>query len=153
MPFVPSSWSSIRRLHRLDEYSAQQISGLLSFLRELQCTFDCALLVVHHTSKKRRGRPGQALRGSSDLHAFGDSDAYPSSVGLKQRRGEPLDYCEHAQIGGQVQIPNRRRPCGLFPVSFPLSRVWCQPKHNWRRNERWRQRRAVRHHAHGLRVG
>jgi len=64
------------RLHRLDENSAQQISGLLGFLRELQRAHDCAILLVHHASKKRRGRPGQALRGSSDLHAFGDSNAY-----------------------------------------------------------------------------
>jgi hypothetical protein len=64
------------RLHRLDENSAQEISGLLGFLRELQRAFDCAIVLVHHASKKKRARPGQALRGSSDLHAFGDSNAY-----------------------------------------------------------------------------
>jgi hypothetical protein len=32
--------------------------------------------LVHHASKKQRAQPGQALRGSSDLHAFGDSNAY-----------------------------------------------------------------------------
>lgn len=64
------------RLHRVDENSAQEISLLLGFLRELQRTFDCAVVLVHHTSKKNRSRPGLALRGSSDLHAFGDSNAY-----------------------------------------------------------------------------
>lgn len=64
------------RLHRLDENSASEISGLLSFFRELQRRFDCAVLLVHHTGKRQRAQPGQSLRGSSDLHAFGDSNAY-----------------------------------------------------------------------------
>ncbi len=64
------------RMHRLDENSASEISGLLSFLRELQRRHDLAVILVHHASKKRRAQPGQSLRGSSDLHAFGDSNAY-----------------------------------------------------------------------------
>jgi len=64
------------RLHRLDENSAAEVSGLLGYLRELQRSFDCAVVLVHHASKKQRAQPGQALRGSSDLHAFGDSNAY-----------------------------------------------------------------------------
>jgi hypothetical protein len=64
------------RLHHLDENSAADISKLLGFLRELQRTFDMAIVLVHHASKKHRAQPGQALRGSSDLHAFGDSNAY-----------------------------------------------------------------------------
>ncbi len=64
------------RLHHLDENSAADISKLLGFLREMQRTFDTAIVLVHHASKKHRAQPGQALRGSSDLHAFGDSNAY-----------------------------------------------------------------------------
>jgi len=64
------------RLHRLDENSAAEISGLLGFLRELQRRFDTAVVLVHHASKKHRAHPGQALRGSGDLHAFGDDNAY-----------------------------------------------------------------------------
>lgn len=64
------------RLHCLDENSAAEISKLLGFVRELQRTFDTAIVLVHHASKKHRAQPGQALRGSSDLHAFGDSNAY-----------------------------------------------------------------------------
>jgi hypothetical protein len=33
-------------------------------------------VLVHHASKKHRAQPGQALRGSGDLHAFGDDNAY-----------------------------------------------------------------------------
>lgn len=64
------------RLHRLDENSAADISKLLGFIREMQRTFDTAIVLVHHASKKNRAQPGQSLRGSSDLHAFGDSNAY-----------------------------------------------------------------------------
>ena len=64
------------RLHRLDENSAADISSLLGFLRGLQRNFATAIVLVHHAGKKQRAQPGQALRGSSDLHAFGDSNAY-----------------------------------------------------------------------------
>jgi hypothetical protein len=64
------------RLHRLDENSAADISKLLGFIRDLQRTYHAAIALVHHASKKQRAQPGQSLRGSSDLHAFGDSNAY-----------------------------------------------------------------------------
>ncbi|MBK8980718.1 MAG: AAA family ATPase [Planctomycetes bacterium] len=64
------------RLHRLDENSAAEISGLLGYIRDLQRRFDAAVVLVHHASKKQRSQPGQALRGSSDLHAIGDCNAY-----------------------------------------------------------------------------
>jgi hypothetical protein len=61
------------RLHRLDENSSQDVSLLLGFLREIQRTYDVSIAVTHHAGKKHRGRPGQSLRGSSDLHAFVDT--------------------------------------------------------------------------------
>jgi len=64
------------RLHRLDENSAADISNLLGFIREMQRSYDTAIVLVHHLSKRHYAQPGQALRGSSDLHAFGDSNAY-----------------------------------------------------------------------------
>jgi len=66
------------RLHRLDENSSTEISSLLGFLRELQRQFDVAIILVHHSSKKQRAHPGLSLRGSGDLWAFGDSNAYLS---------------------------------------------------------------------------
>jgi hypothetical protein len=78
------------RLHRLDENSAADISQLLGFLRELQRTYDTAIVLVHHASKKHRAQPGQALRGSSDLHAFGDSNAY-----LARQQERLILTCEH----------------------------------------------------------
>ena len=78
------------RLHRLDENSAADISKLLGFLRDLQRAHDTAIVLVHHASKKHRAQPGQALRGSSDLHAFGDSNAY-----LARHQERLILTCEH----------------------------------------------------------
>lgn len=64
------------RLHALDENSAAEISGLLGYVRGLQRRFELAIVLVHHASKRHRAQPGQSLRGSSDLHAIGDSNAY-----------------------------------------------------------------------------
>lgn len=88
------------RLHRLDENSASDISRLLGFLRELQRSFHCAIVLVHHAAKKQRAVPGQALRGSSDLHAFGDSNAY-----LTRRREQLLLTLEHRSAPSPEPLP------------------------------------------------
>ncbi len=57
---------------------------------------------MHHASKKRRGRPGQSLRGSSDLHAFIDSLAYLA------RNGSELELLlEHRSAASPDPIPIR----------------------------------------------
>lgn len=72
------------RMHRSDENSATEISGLLSFLRRLEREEEVAVLLVHHTRKDggSNSQPGLGLRGSSDLWAFGDSNLY-----LRRSRG------------------------------------------------------------------
>jgi len=85
------------RLHRLDENSATDISTLLGFVREMQRSYDTAIVLVHHLSKRHYAQPGQALRGSSDLHAFGDSNAYLNRLKdriiltLEHRAAKPPD--------------------------------------------------------------
>jgi hypothetical protein len=64
------------RLHALDENSAAEVSQMLGFLRALSREHAVALAVVHHMSKKGRPQLGQALRGSSDLHAWSDDSLY-----------------------------------------------------------------------------
>ncbi|NJN05223.1 MAG: AAA family ATPase [Rhodobacteraceae bacterium] len=72
------------RLHRVDENDASQIAGLLSFLRQLQRQFHTAVLLVHHARKDSGScRPGQALRGSSELHGWGDSNLYMRRKGTQ----------------------------------------------------------------------
>ena len=65
------------RLHRIDENASGEVAPLLAFLRELQRRHGTSVLVVHHAKKGGSGiRAGQALRGSSEFHAWGDSNLY-----------------------------------------------------------------------------
>lgn len=64
------------RLHRADENSASEMSVILDGLRNLARSTKTAILLVHHTRKAANGNAGMGLRGSSDLHAFGDSNLY-----------------------------------------------------------------------------
>jgi RecA-family ATPase len=102
----------VRIYGKVDENSASEVSGLLAFLRALQRSAGVAILVVHHARKSQAGvhQAGQALRGSGDLHAWGDSNLYmrrlqegltlvtehrsaqsmaPLSVALVQANGKP----------------------------------------------------------------
>lgn len=89
------------RLHRVDENDASQIALLLSFLRVLQRQFKVAVILVHHARKDSNGsRPGQALRGSSELHGWGDVNLYV------RRRGAQLTLTtEHRAAPSQEDIP------------------------------------------------
>ncbi len=64
------------RLHRQDENDVRSVSALLGHLRALNRSYDLAVVLVHHTSKKERAHPGQALRGSSDIYAWLDAGLY-----------------------------------------------------------------------------
>jgi hypothetical protein len=65
------------RLHRIDENASGEVAPLLAYLRELQRRYALAVLLVHHAKKGGgRIRAGQALRGSSEFHAWGDSNLY-----------------------------------------------------------------------------
>jgi len=89
------------RLHRVDENDATQIAALLSYLRQLQRQFQLAVLLVHHARKdSHSSRPGQALRGSSELHGWGDSNLY------MRRKGSQLTLStEHRAAPSQDHIP------------------------------------------------
>ena len=66
------------RLHGIDENHAGEVAELLAYFRSLQRQLDLSVLLVHHTRKNAAGgvTAGQGLRGSSDIHAFGDSNLY-----------------------------------------------------------------------------
>ncbi len=65
------------RLHRSDENSAADMAALLGELRDLQRRHHLAIILVHHLRKNAAATlGGQALRGSGDLHAWGDSNLY-----------------------------------------------------------------------------
>ena len=78
------------RLHGVDENAVADIAPILGFLRDLQRRFGTAVLLVHHARKSGATRPGQALRGSSALHAWGDSNLY-----LRRRDKQIVMTVEH----------------------------------------------------------
>lgn len=73
------------RLHRVDENASKEVAPILAFLRELNREYGAAVVLVHHSRKSGGLRPGQALRGSSEFHAWGDSNLY------LRRRGERIE--------------------------------------------------------------
>ncbi len=66
------------RLHGIDENHAGEVAQLLAYFRSLQRELDLSVVLVHHTRKNAAGgtAAGLGLRGSSDIHAFGDSNLY-----------------------------------------------------------------------------
>jgi hypothetical protein len=73
------------RLHGIDENNATEVAGLLAYFRTLQRRLDVSVMLVHHTRKNAAGgvAAGQGLRGSSDIHAFGDSNLYLRRTGQR----------------------------------------------------------------------
>src|SRR5271169_145096 len=80
------------RLHGIDENHAGEVAELLAYFRKLQRQFDLSVLLVHHTRQNAAGgvAAGQGLRGSSDIHAFGDSNLY-----LRRTREHLMLSSEH----------------------------------------------------------
>jgi hypothetical protein len=72
------------RLQRVDENNSTEVSQVLGSLRRLSRSLSVSIALVHHARKGGADQAGQALRGSSDFHAWGDSNLYLS------RRGEDL---------------------------------------------------------------
>lgn len=84
------------RLHQGDENSASGVGAVLGGLRTLQRRYGVSILLVHHMRKSPgRMRPGQALRGSGDLHAWGDVNFY-----LAKQDGQLLLTAEHRAAEG-----------------------------------------------------
>ncbi len=80
------------RLHGIDENHAGEVAELLAYFRSLQRQLDFAVLLVHHTRKNAAGgaAAGLGLRGSGDIHAFGDSNLY-----LRRSREQLILSSEH----------------------------------------------------------
>ena len=80
------------RLHGIDENNAGEVAALLAYFRTLQREFDLSVVLVHHTRKNAAGgvAAGQGLRGSSDIHAFGDSNLY-----LRRTKEHLVLFSEH----------------------------------------------------------
>jgi hypothetical protein len=96
------------RLHRIDENASADVAPLLAYLRDLQRRFAVAVAVVHHARKGGQAmRAGQALRGSSEFHAWGDSNLY-----LRRLDDRLLLSIEHRAAPSQTGLPLALRGVG-----------------------------------------
>jgi len=99
------------RLHAIDENVAGEVAPLLAYLRSLQRHYHTAVALVHHARKgAAHERGGQALRGSSELHAWGDSNLY------LRRHGQNLYLnIEHRAAPGtdRLQLALKANPPAL----------------------------------------
>jgi len=90
------------RLHGIDENNAGEVAGLLAYFRSLQRQFELSVMLVHHTRKNAAGgaAAGQGLRGSSDIHAFGDSNLY-----LRRTKDHLVLQSEHRAAPALPPVP------------------------------------------------
>ena len=90
------------RLHGIDENNASEVAGLLAYIRTLQRQLDLSVILVHHTRKNATGgiAAGQSLRGSGDLHAFGDSNLY-----LRRTKDRLVLSSEHRAAPASPPVP------------------------------------------------
>lgn len=116
------------RLQSSNENDATEVARVLGALRTLSRTFACAILVVHHARKNGGAEDGQALRGSGDFWAWGDSNLY-----VRRRKDGVVLSIEHraapappsvmlslvAPEDGPVYLDVREAP--RSPEEIPLS--------------------------------
>jgi len=108
------------RLHRVDENQVAEVAPLLAFLRQIERTFSAAVCLVHHLRKGASHlRSGQALRGSSELHAWGDSNLY-----LSRSRERLRLSVEHRAAAAPddlyLQLPTAGGPLALCLSEPPI---------------------------------
>jgi hypothetical protein len=117
------------RLHRIDENASGDVAPLLAYLRELQRRHAMAVIIVHHAKKGGANvRAGQALRGSSEFHAWGDSNLYlrrqaeELTLAVEHRAAPsiPPVTLELAQRGDALalEVVDRRSPVTPVPSSL-----------------------------------
>jgi hypothetical protein len=105
------------RLHRIDENASGEVAPLLAFLRELQRRHGVAVLVVHHARKGASGvRAGQALRGSSEFHAWGDSNLYLRRDGDGDRLSLTVEHRAAPPLGPMAVALAQRGPALALEV-------------------------------------
>jgi AAA domain len=89
------------RLHCVDENAAAEVAPLLAYLRHIQRDLHTAVALVHHARKgAAHERGGQALRGSSEFHAWSDSSAFLRRIG-----GQLQLSIEHRAAPGRDWMP------------------------------------------------
>lgn len=117
------------RLHRIDENISGEVAPLLAYLRELQRRHQLSVVVVHHAKKGAgKARAGQALRGSSEFHAWGDSNLYLRRTGeqltlaVEQRAAESSTGISlHLHGEGEALALEVSKPPGAAAPASPAA--------------------------------
>jgi hypothetical protein len=107
------------RLHRADENSASEMSVILDGLRRLARNSKTAILLVHHARKAAAGNGGAGLRGSSDLHAFGDSNLYLRKLSQDSTLELKIEHraaAAPAPVRLKLKVDNRSEPSACFEI-------------------------------------
>ena len=111
------------RLHRIDENLSGEVAPLLAYLRELQRRHQLAVVVVHHAKKGAgKARAGQALRGSSEFHAWGDSNLY------LRRTGEQLTLAVEQRAAASSTGISLHLRCEGEALALEVSRAPSAPE-------------------------
>jgi hypothetical protein len=89
------------RLHGIDENHAGDVAELLAYFRSLQRELGLSVLLVHHTRKNGAdgAAAGLGLRGSGDIHAFGDSNLF-----LRRTEGHLILSSEHRAAPASASV-------------------------------------------------
>jgi hypothetical protein len=68
----------LRRIFGGNESSSDAMSAVLGQLRRIQRQYQVAVVLTHHVTKQREDEPvsGYSMRGSGDIHAWGDVNLY-----------------------------------------------------------------------------
>jgi hypothetical protein len=105
------------RLHRINENSAQEVSGVLAYLRDLQRRCHVAVLVVHHARKAGAGvaQAGLSLRGSGDFYAWGDELLH-----MRRRRASLELVVEHRSASSPEPVPLELQAAEGQPVHLAV---------------------------------
>ena len=122
------------RLHRIDENVSGEVAPVLAFLRELQRRHGLAVTLVHHARKGGAMRAGQALRGSSEFHAWGDSNLYlrrdgdELTLAVEHRAASPmpavtLELAERANALALEVVNNRSKSAQVAEAGSVEERI------------------------------
>lgn len=87
------------RPHGVAGNAVSGIAPILGFLRDARRRSGAAVPLVHHARKSAASRPGQAPPGSSELHAWGDSNLY-----LRRRDGKTVMTAGHRAAPGLADV-------------------------------------------------
>jgi len=91
-----------------------EVAPLLAYLRELQRRLAVAVVLVHHARKgASKARAGQALRGSSEFHAWGDSNLYCAALATTSSSLSSIaPHSPSAASTSPSETTAPRSPCG-----------------------------------------